>query len=115
MPEKSQGPGGWPPATIILTMAISLNVSMLSCFILSAQRFRSTVDYKDIRLNIGFRADIIFQDKVLIELKSVYKLLSIHNKQMLTYLKLSNLKLGLLINLNTALIKDGIKKIVNDL
>ncbi len=88
---------------------------MLSCFILSAQRFRSTVDYKDIRLNIGFRADIIFQDKVLIELKSVYKLLSIHHKQMLTYLKLSNLKLGLLINLNTALIKDGIKKIVNDL
>ena len=71
------------------------------------------MDYKDITLNIGFRADIIVDDKVLIELKSVDKLLPIHHKQLLTYLKLSNLKLGLLINFNTILIKDGIKRIIS--
>ncbi len=52
---------------------------------------------------------------MLVELKSVEKILTIHYKQVLTYLRLSNLKLGLLINFNTALIKDGIKRIVNDL
>ena len=54
-------------------------------------------------------------NRVLIELKSVESLLSIHHKQVLTYLKLSGLKLGLLVNFNTALIKDGIRRIVNDL
>jgi len=73
------------------------------------------IEYKGLRLNIGFRADIVVENKVLVELKSVEKLLSIHHKQVLTYLKLSNLKLGLLINFNTALIKDGIKRIVNNL
>ena len=73
------------------------------------------VDYRDIRLNIGFRADIIVEDKVLIELKSVDKLLPIHHKQVLTYLKLCRLKLGLLVNFNTLLIKDGIKRIANGL
>ena len=71
--------------------------------------------YRDIELNAGFRADVIVDDKVLVELKSVERLLPIHYKQVLTYLKLSGLKLGLLVNFNTALVKDGIKRIVNDL
>ena len=73
------------------------------------------VHYRDIELNSGFRADVIVDDKVLVELKSVERLLPIHYKQVLTYLKLSGLKLGLLVNFNTALVKDGVKRIVNDL
>ncbi|MAG13508.1 MAG: GxxExxY protein [Spirochaetales bacterium] len=73
------------------------------------------VSYRDTILPAGFRADVVVEDKVLIELKSVERLLPLHWKQVLTYLKLSDLKLGLLINFNTAIIKEGIKRIVNNL
>ena len=68
-----------------------------------------------IKMEVGFRADIIVDDKVLIEVKSIEALAPVHYKQVLTYLKLSNLKLGLLINFNVALIKDGIQRIANNL
>ena len=71
--------------------------------------------YQDFRLNIGFIADIVVEDKVIIELKSVDKLSPLHHKQLLTYLKLTHLKLGLLINFNVTLIKDGVKRIANNL
>ena len=73
------------------------------------------VTHLDITLPVGFRADIIVEDKVLIELKSVETLLPLHWKQVLTYLKVANLKLGLLINFNATVIKDGIRRIVNNL
>jgi len=63
----------------------------------------------------GFRADIIVNDKVLIELKSVERLVDIHKKQVLTYLKLTEIKLGLLINFNEKLLKQGFVRIVNGL
>jgi len=66
-------------------------------------------------MEIGFRADIIVEDKVIIELKSVESLKTVHKKQLLTYLKLSNLKLGLLINFNVEMLKDGIVRIANNL
>ena len=66
-------------------------------------------------MEIGFRADIIVNKKVIIELKSVEQVAPVHKKQLLTYLKLTDLKLGLLINLNEALLKDGITRIVNNL
>ncbi len=66
-------------------------------------------------MNIGFRADLIVESKVIIELKSVEKIAPVHPKQLLTYLKITDLKLGLLINFGEKLIKDGIKRIVNDL
>ncbi|GAB1856538.1 hypothetical protein MHTCC0001_13730 [Flavobacteriaceae bacterium MHTCC 0001] len=66
-------------------------------------------------MEIGFRADIIVEDKVIIELKSVRKIEPVHPKQLLTYLKITELKLGLLINFNEALIKNGITRIVNRL
>jgi GxxExxY protein len=71
--------------------------------------------YEDIKLEIGFRADLIIESKVIIELKSVEIVLPVHKKQLLTYLKLTGLKLGLLINFNEALLKDGITRIVNNL
>jgi GxxExxY protein len=66
-------------------------------------------------MEIGFRADVIVENKVIIELKSVEKLTDLHYKQVITYLKLTKLKLGLLVNFNIPLIKDGIHRIVNNL
>ena len=67
------------------------------------------------KIENAFRADLVINDLVIIELKSVEKLEKVHFKQLLTYLRLSNKKLGLLINFNTELIKNGIKRVVNNL
>lgn len=66
-------------------------------------------------MDIGFRADLIVEDKVIIEIKSVTAISPVHTKQVLTYLKLSGCKLGLLINFNEQLIKSGITRVVNNL
>jgi GxxExxY protein len=71
------------------------------------------VVYDGIELDAGYRIDIIVEDKVIVELKTVESILPIHKAQTLTYLKLSNKKLGLLINFNVALLKNGIKRIAN--
>ncbi len=73
------------------------------------------VFWDDLKLDIGFRADLIVEDKVIIEIKSVKKIEAVHQKQLLTYLRLTDLKLGLLINFNEALLKTGIQRIVNGL
>lgn len=73
------------------------------------------VIWNELRMEVGFRADIIVEDKVIVEIKSVDALAPIHYKQLTTYLKITNLKLGLLINFNEYLLKDGIKRIVNKL
>ena len=62
----------------------------------------------------GFRLDTLVEDTVIVELKSVEKLLNVHKKQLLTYLKLASKPLGLLINFNESLLKDGITRIIND-
>lgn len=67
------------------------------------------------KIEKGFKADIIVNKKVIIEIKSVEYVLPVHHKQLLTYLRLTGLKLGLLINFNEPLIKDGITRIVNNL
>lgn len=69
----------------------------------------------EIRFDIGFRLDIIVNDKVIIEIKSVEALQDVHHKQLLTYLKLTNKKLGILINFNIVSLKYGIVRIVNNL
>ncbi len=73
------------------------------------------VVYKGLALDCGYRLDIVVEGKVILELKSVNKIESIHEAQLLTYLKLSNLKLGILINFNVPILKEGIKRIVNNL
>jgi len=70
------------------------------------------VEYKGVKLDCGYRLDIIVESKVVLELKSVEQLTSIHEAQLLTYLKLSGLPVGLLINFNVAVVKDGIRRLV---
>ncbi len=73
------------------------------------------VFWEDNKMDLGFRADIIVEKKVIIEIKSVEAIAPVHLKQVLTYLKITGLKLGLLINFNESLIKDGITRIANHL
>ena len=68
------------------------------------------VIYEEVRLDIGFKADLIVAGLVIIELKSVEEIHPVHGKQLLTYLRLANKRLGLLINFNVSLLKDGIKR-----
>lgn len=73
------------------------------------------VVWEDIKIEQGFRADLIIENKIIIEIKSVESILPVHQSQLLTYLKLTGMKLGLLVNFNVHLIKDGIQRIVNKL
>jgi GxxExxY protein len=73
------------------------------------------VFYKETRIELGFRADIIVCQKVIIEAKSIESIAPVHQKQLLNYLRLKNLRLGLLINFNVALLKNGLHRIVNNL
>jgi GxxExxY protein len=73
------------------------------------------VVHEGIDMGIGFKPDIIIEEKLIIELKSIENLAEVHYKQLLTYLKLTKIKLGLLINFKVPLIKDGIHRIVNNL
>lgn len=71
--------------------------------------------YKEVKQDVGYRIDLIVENKVLVEIKSVENLAPVHYAQTLTYLKLSGLKLGLLINFNTKTLKEGIHRIANNL
>jgi GxxExxY protein len=74
-----------------------------------------SISYKSLQIDYAFRADMIVENKVIVELKAIESVMPIHKKQLLTYLKLSGCHLGLLINFNTALIKNGITRLVNGL
>ena len=71
------------------------------------------IDYKGIKLDCGYRLDIVVAGKLIIELKACESLQPIHEAQLLTYLKLTGIKVGLLINFNVPVLKDGIKRLVN--
>lgn len=68
--------------------------------------------YREVKLDIGYRIDLLVENKVVIEIKSVESICPLHMAQIMTYLKLSNCRIGLLINFNTAHLKDGIKRII---
>jgi GxxExxY protein len=72
------------------------------------------VFYEEVKMEIGFKADLIVEEEVIVEIKSIESLAPVHHKQLLTYLKLTTLKVGLLINFNEELLKNGIKRIVNN-
>ena len=69
--------------------------------------------YKNVRLDHGYRIDLLIESKVVVEIKTVEVFTDVHTAQVLTYLRLGNYKLGILINLHTALLKNGIKRIIN--
>ncbi len=69
--------------------------------------------YEEVRLEMGYRIDIIIEDKFIVEIKSVEELNDVHLAQLLTYLRLTNCKLGLLINFNVKLLKNGVRRIIN--
>ena len=74
-----------------------------------------SIDYKGKKLDCGYRLDMVVENAVVLELKSCEKIESIHQAQLLTYLKLSELNIGLILNFNVPLMRDGIVRIVNDL
>jgi GxxExxY protein len=71
------------------------------------------IEYKGTIVDCGFRSDLIVDDRLIVELKAQDNLLPIHEAQLLTYLKLMNIKVGLLINFNVVVLKDGIKRLAN--
>ncbi len=71
--------------------------------------------YENVRMDIGFRADLVVDGKVIVEIKSIDAISPVHRKQLLTYLRLTEKRLGLLINFNVELIRDGITRVVNNL
>ncbi|MBS7232454.1 GxxExxY protein [Flavobacterium psychroterrae] len=73
------------------------------------------VIWDELKLDIGFRTDLIIENKLILEIKSIEKITEVHAKQIMTYLKITKIKLGLLINFNVPLIKFGITRIVNNL
>jgi GxxExxY protein len=70
------------------------------------------VIYKSVRLDCGYRLDIVAENQVIIELKTVERLIPIHEAQLLTYMKLAEIRIGLLLNFNTAILKDGIRRLM---
>ena len=72
------------------------------------------VEWDGVRMEVGFRADLIVEGKVIVELKSVEKTAPVHRKQVITYLKLTGLPVGLLINFGEELLKDGVHRLVNE-
>lgn len=71
--------------------------------------------YKEIKMDVGFKIDLLVENKVIIELKAIETLAPVHFSQLLTYLRITNLKLGLLINFNVHLLKEGVHRVVNNL
>jgi GxxExxY protein len=69
--------------------------------------------WDDLRFDVGFRADLIVNDLILIELKSIEEIAAVHKKQILTYLRITGIKLGLLINFADETLKDGVKRVIN--
>ena len=69
--------------------------------------------YEEVRLDVGYRIDIIIEDKFIVEIKAVETLNEVHLAQLLTYLKLTDCKLGLLINFNVKLLKNGVQRVIN--
>jgi len=100
-----------------------LESSYEECLFYELQKYELIVEkqkplplvYEEVKLDIGYRVDLMVNNKVIIEIKSVDALNDVHMAQILTYLKLSGCKLGLLINFNVALIKNGIRRVVNNL
>jgi GxxExxY protein len=103
------------PGLLESTYAAAMEIELASRAIPFEAEWPVNASYAGRPLGVAYRADLLVDRKVLLELKSVTLLEPVHTAQVLTYLRLANLKLGLLLNFNTALMKDGIRRVVNAL
>lgn len=94
---------------------MALNYELQRLGLNSQREVPLPVIYKGLCLELGYRADIIVEDKIIVELKAVESLSKLHQKQLLTYLRVSDKRLGLLINFNEAILCNGIQRVVNQL
>jgi GxxExxY protein len=93
-----------------------------TCLVFEIKRLGMSVDvqmplpvvYKEVRLDSGYRMDLVVEAEVIVEIKAIEKLLPIHDAQLLSYLRLSGKKVGLLLNFHVPVLKDGLKRIVNE-
>ncbi len=92
-----------------------LYYELINCGLQVEKEVAMPIVYKDIKLDHGYRIDLLVEKKVVVELKTVDSLIDVHEAQILTYLKLGDYKLGLLINFNVSLLKNGIRRFVNNL
>ena len=106
--HRSLGPG-----LLESTYLACLFYEIEQCGLYVEEQVESPVKYKNVHLEIGYKIDLIIENQVIVELKSVKELLQIHTAQLITYLKLSKKSVGLLVNFNEAKLIDGIKRIVN--
>ena len=105
--HKELGPG-----LLESTYMACLNYELTQAGLYTKQQVPLALTYKEIYMDIGYRLDILVENKVVIEVKSVEALADVHTAQVLTYLKLSNAELGLLINFNVAKLTSGIKRLI---
>ncbi|MFC0878638.1 GxxExxY protein [Saccharicrinis sp. FJH2] len=108
--HKDLGPG---LLESVYEMALQYELEQSGCN--TKRQVGVPMKYKEIKFDVGFRLDLLVNEKVIVEIKSVESLLDVHHKQLLTYLKLSGKKLGLLINFNSLSLKNSIVRIVNNL
>ena len=101
------------PGLLESVYEVALAHELRKAGLLVATQVEMPVAYDGIRLDLAFRADIVVEGRVILELKSVETLAPVHSKQLLNYLRLANLKTGLLINFNTASLKDQIIRLAN--
>jgi len=92
-----------------------LYFELINCGLRVEKQKPMPIVYKEVKLDHGYRLDLLVENKVVIELKTVDVIIDVHEAQILTYLKLGNFKLGLLINFNVQLLKHGIRRFVNNL
>jgi len=103
------------PGLLETVYEVVLAYMLSQCGLVVERQVPVPIEYCGIRFDEGFRADIIIENKVILELKSVQTVSNAHKKQLLTYLRLTGLKLGYLLNFGEALMKDGITRTVNKL
>ena len=105
--HKTLGPGLLESA-YEQCMAHELTIAGIAC----ATQVALPIEYKGQRLDCGYRVDLLVEDQLIVEMKSVERILGIHEAQLLTYMKLAKVKTGLLINFNVEVLKDGIRRFV---
>jgi GxxExxY protein len=101
------------PGLLETSYRACLRYELLSAGLKVEQEYSLPIVYREVRVDAGYRVDLLVEDLVVVELKSVAKLLPLHQAQLLAYLKLSGRRVGLLINFNVAHLRQGIKRMVN--